>query len=84
MELYWKCGSDPKDPQKSVAAKSCTRYFSVASHDFSDFMFQPSKVVQDFFHPGYGLRYGGFLSHGGTQNHPVVMDDHGLVLKQTW
>ena len=28
----------------------------------------------------------GFLSHGATPNHPVVMDDHDLVLKPmvTW
>ena len=25
-----------------------------------------------------------FLSHGGSPNHPVVMDDHDLVLKQAW
>ena len=33
-----------------------------------------------------GYRYEGSLSHGGTQNHPVVMDDHDLVLKPmvTW
>ena len=28
--------------------------------------------------------FGGVPSHEGTQNHPVVMDDHDLLMKQPW